>query len=101
MKKSFKILFVILSIFTALFFGGAVGTIVTQVTLIDPTAWGTLFTTFLPSAATFGVLFSGIIFYASIVAGIVLMVLSLVLIKKHIGLKMSVLFFPLLSRFSE
>lgn len=87
MKKSFKILFVILSIFTALFFGGAVGTIVTQVTLIDPTAWGTLFTTFLPSAATFGVLFSGIIFYASIVVGIVLMVLSLVLIKKHIGLK--------------
>src|SRR5574344_493398 len=87
MKKSFKVLFVILSIFTALFFGGAIGTIVTQVTLIDPTAWGAIFTTFIPASATFGVLLSGIIFYASIVIGIASMVLSLVLIKKNIGLK--------------
>lgn len=87
MKKSFKILFVILSIFTALFFGGAVGTIVTQITLIEPAAWGALFTTFLPAAASFNVLYSGIIFYASIVIGIALMILSLVLIKKNIGLK--------------
>ena len=87
MKKSFKIFFVILSIFTALFFGGAVGTIVTQITLIDHTAWGAIFTTFIPAAATFGVLYSGIIFYASIVIGIALMVLSLILIKKNIGLK--------------
>ena len=87
MKKSFKVLFVILSIFTALFFGGAVGTIITQVALNDPTAWGAIFTTYLPEAATFGVLISGIIFYASIVIGIALMVLSLILIKKHIGLK--------------
>lgn len=87
MKKSFKVLFVILSIFTALFFGGAIGTIVTQVTLIDPTAWGAIFTTFIPTSATFGVLLSGIIFYASIVIGIASMVLSLVLIKNNIGLK--------------
>lgn len=87
MKKSFKILFVILSIFTALFFGGAVGTIVTQVTLIEPTAWGAIFTTSLLATITFGVILSGIIFYASIVTGIALMVLSLVLIKKHTVLK--------------
>ena len=88
MKKSFKVLFVILSIFTALFFGGAIGTIVTQVTLIDPTAWGAIFTTFIPASATFGVsLDCGTIFYASIIIGIASMVLSLVLIKKNIGLK--------------
>ncbi|HPS19164.1 MAG TPA: hypothetical protein PLR04_03490, partial [Bacilli bacterium] len=95
MKKSFKILFTVLSVLAALLFLGSVGMVITQVSIIIPTAWPLIFSQYLLDAAMFGNFahvtvspFSGILLYASLVIGIALLVLSLIFIKKKLSLKL-------------